>query len=418
MPEQYDTFFNPNICHVCKLTDTSDLTTCDQCYMVSYCSKGHREMHHSSHVEICAAVQKLLKKKSQCNTCPLNLREWIQSRKEFLSLIESELSRDLRSHEVQMIMYAKSCLICHRQTNLYTCTTCYSANYCSDHTEAFMSHCNTTCKELLLCLSLDMELFHGLGSTMKFNRFPHESRPVVDMDTFVKRFVQRTHTSREVDDWHVPEYFYSDYASGPLTLYYGVQDAKLIDSLDIPDTCYVHVIDASYIDRQYVPSWEILLHLLNEVKALKVILIGPELHNECNVIDLCSKCNRFYSQRLSFESYNMLYHDYTSSESYKRPNVIIGFNVNFNDGKTWSERETILKLRDQDCPLVLTAKSKLKAEQNINRIQEIFGTHLSPLYHDRNKFASRRPWRDIETINYVYFRNIHVTVYRNLHNVT
>lgn len=385
--------------------------------MVSYCSRDHKELHHSSHMEICTAVQKLLKKKSQWDVCPLNLEEWIQLRKEFLRLVKSELSRDLKSYEVQMIMFARSCFICHQQTNLYTCMMCHSANYCIDHIEAFNNYHSFTCKELLLCLSLDIELFRGLGSTIKFTKFPDECRSFTDMDTFVKQYVQRTHISREVDDWNVPEYFYSDYTSGPLTLYYGMQDANLLDLLEVPDTCYVvHVIDAKHVDRQYISAWEILLHLLRNIKVLRIVLIGSELHNECNDVHLCSKCNnKTYCQRLCFESHHMLYHNYVASELYKRPNVIIGFLTDFNNAETWSE--SILKLRDQDCPLLLTTKSRLKAEQNINKIKEVLGTSCSPSYHDINKFGSRRPWRDIET-DYVYFRNIYLTMYQNLHSVT
>ncbi|XP_014471480.1 PREDICTED: uncharacterized protein LOC106742755 [Dinoponera quadriceps] len=416
MPDDYNNFFNPNICHVCKTTDNGSFVMCDQCYMVSYCGGDHREVHRSSHTEICAAIKKLLKKESQWDACPLNLQDWIQLREEFLRSVKTELSRELMSHEVQMIRFAKSCLICHQQTNLYTCMICHSANYCVDHAEIFNSYHSYSCKELLLCLSLDIDLFHGMGSMMKFTKFPNEGRPCINMDTFVKHYVQRTHTSRELDDWHFPEYFYSDYASGPLTLYYGMEDTNLIDSLNIPeDACYViHIIDAKFVDRKYVLSWEIFLHLLRyKINGLKIVLIGSELQNECNNMKFCSRCNHMYSQKLSFESYHTSYHSYVASESYKQPNVIVGFEADLSNGEAWSE--SILKLREQNCPLLLTTKSKLKAERNINGIQEVLGTSLIPLYNDNNKFGSRRPWRDVET-NYVYFRNSHLIIYRSLYN--
>lgn len=43
--------------------------------------------------------------------------------------------RELKPHEVQIIMFAKSCLICHQDTYLYTCTICCSVSYYANHAE-------------------------------------------------------------------------------------------------------------------------------------------------------------------------------------------------------------------------------------------------------------------------------------------
>lgn len=400
-------FFNPNICHICKITDNGNFIICDQCYLITYCSKDHREEDYPFHMEICAAVSKLLKKGFKWNS--VSQEEWLQSRENLIRLVKLKLSRDLMTHEMQIIRFAKSCFVCHQQRNVQTCKMCYSANYCVNHAEVFKCLHNSRCKELLLCLSLDMELIHGFEFKLKFTRFPNCDKPSDDMDTFIKHYVQRTHISRELEDWHFPEYFYSDYTSGPLTLYYGMKDANL----EIPDLCCViHVIDATYLDRKYLPAWELILHLISKLKEIKIILIGSELHNECNNIEVCSRCNNIsYDQYLNFESYCMSYHNYITSKLYKRPDLIIGFEADLSDVKTW--RESILKLQDQGCPLLLTTKSKRRADMNINSIQQVLGISLKPLIHRVNNFASRRPWRDFET-DYVFYRNFYITIYQNL----
>lgn len=395
------------------MTDNGDFIICDQCYMITYCSKDHREQDYSSHIEICAAFSKVLKKFEWNKQCFSSQEEWLQSREDFLCLIKLELSRDLTSHEMQMIRFAKSCIVCHQQMNLQTCKMCHSANYCNTHAEVFKCLHNSRCRALLLCLSLDIEVFYGFEFKSKFTNFPNDNRPFDDMDTFVKHYVQRTNATRELENWNFPEYLYSDYTSGPLTLYYGMKDANLLDVLKKPDlSCVIHVIDATFLDKEYLPAWELILHLISKLKEIKVIFIGPELRNECNNVELCSQCSKMhYNQYLSFESYCMLYHNYVTSELYKRPDLIIGFDTDLSDANTWTD--TILKLRDQDCPLLLTTKSKRKADKNVNRIEQILGISLKPLIHHVNNFSSRRPWRDFE-IDYVFYRNFYLTVYRHL----
>ncbi|XP_011139396.1 uncharacterized protein LOC105183155 isoform X2 [Harpegnathos saltator] len=53
-PYQYNSFFHPNLCHVCKLRNNGNLIECNQCRLISYCSEEHRLLHESEHSRICA----------------------------------------------------------------------------------------------------------------------------------------------------------------------------------------------------------------------------------------------------------------------------------------------------------------------------------------------------------------------------
>ncbi|XP_032690372.1 uncharacterized protein LOC116853412 [Odontomachus brunneus] len=400
-PDRYNKFFNPNICHVCKLTYNENFIICDQCFMISYCSGKHRLLHLEQHMQICTVIANYLKKDLIWEIHRLSQEEWIQSRKEFIDIIKGQLSRDLEPYEMQMIMFASSCLICHQQQNLRTCMTCYSSNYCGDHAKVFESHHSSTCKELLLYLNLAIKVPHGIKFESKFSTFPDRNRPIKDMDSFIQQYYR---SRRQLRSLLAIDYFYTEYVSGPLTLYYGMKNASLLQSLQ-KNTCVIHIIAASPVDRKYLPAWELLLHLLHKIKDLKIVLIGPELTNESDNIEICFRCNTRCSQKFSFECYRMLYHNYVDSVNYKRPNLIIGFQTDFSDGKRWSSK-SFLKLRDQGCPLLLTAKSKFKSNQNISKIGDVLGLSISPVYHEENKFGSARPCRDFETNSVSYCNKV------------
>ncbi|EFN83315.1 hypothetical protein EAI_11984, partial [Harpegnathos saltator] len=137
--------FNPNICHICKVTVAYNFITCNHCQMIIYCSQEHKQLHQPHHIQICKVIEESLLKMDVTWTTELNNMEWFHSRMELISLTEKELSRPLEFHEKQIILYAKSCRICHQQTNLRKCTTCSSANYCTDHAEIFQKIHNSNC---------------------------------------------------------------------------------------------------------------------------------------------------------------------------------------------------------------------------------------------------------------------------------
>lgn len=407
-PAYYNNFFNPNICHVCKLPN-DDITTisCDRCFMISYCSMRHRQFDELHHMEICAAITKFLTEAPQWDNRLLSMNEWIESKKLCIWSISMILRRELKPIEVQMIVFTKSCLICHQDTYLFTCTICYSVNYCDNHADVFLTahYLSSFCKQMLLSLNLDIyNMTYRNIIPQKFYTFPANNIRIDNMEAFVNQYGNLK--DRESSKWMLSEYHYSDFVSGPLTLLYGMWDLNLSFILNIQSpVCVIHIIAANSFDREYFLAWELLLHLNRDLEDLTIVLIGLDLYPERKYINLCSECSP--RQKLFLESYNMLYHDYVQSNVYKRPNVIAGFQIDFDAGEIWWE--SLLALREQHCPLFLTAKSKFKADQNISKLQKVIGTRLSYLYHGKNTFCSCRPWRDIEP--YVSYRNNYLTIY-------
>lgn len=412
--ESYSKFFNPNMCHVCKKSDQGNVVTCNQCYMISYCNIEHKQKDHSNHEQICTVMQNLLKSHPYFwLTVQLSLEKWSQTRREFVNLLKKALSRDLKPYEEQMILFAKSCLICHQQVNIYPCKKCWSVNYCLDHVKDFESSHRSNCKDFQLHLMLCLELRCTTIPTITFDLFPSENKPFDDMQTFCEHYVSRGYYHARQYTWTTVDYYYSDYVSGPLSLYYGMKSIFCWNAVIIPAPCYIiHIIAASTIDSEYMPHWELILHLLPHVKQLKIVLIGTELSNKNEDIPLCFKCDTVCERKFSFECRNMFYHHYVGSNFYLRPNVIIGFQADLNK---WDALSILCeKIEELKCPLVLTAKSKIKSEENENLIKIVLrNSNVRSAFQGENPFSSGKPYRDLEA-NDVFYRNKYVVVYQTL----
>ncbi|XP_014477572.1 PREDICTED: uncharacterized protein LOC106745998 [Dinoponera quadriceps] len=392
----YNKSFNPNVCHVCKFKSREGYKTCEICETNLYCSLEHKMEDQLYHRQICQAIRDVETNHLHLYRLCKEQEEWINLRKECLRLIKEKLSRDLEPYEVQMIMFKQSCFICHIQCNLSTCTTCYSINYCPNHKENFKHFDHVSnCKDLKLCLNIDIALRYNSPSPRKFIDFPEKGKPFVDMDSFLTNYLANVEFEK---------YFYSDYVSGPLTLYYGMYVGDL-NFLGILSYFTVLIIAANFLDKEYSPAWELFMHIFNKIENLTIILIGPELQNKYYDITTCNrKCLSFCKRKkLNFECYHMSYYEYVNSTFYRQPNVIVGYQTDFND---WEETSL------SNCPLFLTTKSKLKANQNINKLQKVSNTHLNIIYHEENTFSSKRPYKDFET-NGVFYRNKFLTVCTN-----
>ncbi|EFN83322.1 hypothetical protein EAI_11991, partial [Harpegnathos saltator] len=399
-------FFNPNICHICKAIVAYNFITCDHCHIVIYCSQEHKQLHQSQHMQICIMVKETLNMDAGWDTRRFHKEEWIHSRKKFMRLIREKLSRNLEWYEMEMIIFAKSCRTCHQQANLQTCMSCYSTNYCNDHVEIFQVVHISNCYNQLLRLFLKIALINNVPALLKFTLVFDMYESFIDMNAFVQKHL-KTEPYKELSDTVLPyDYLYSQYASGPLTLYHGLRDI-MFDSLDMYVTFYViHIIGVRYQSKEYIIAWELFLHLLNHIQHLTIIMTEMNSSTEHFVIDVCTHC-RERNRTINIEYYSMSYCSYVQINAYKQPNVIIGFEINFDDRPTW--RQSILALRKQKCPLFLTSLSKSEMILCIDKLRTVLNTSLLPLYFDENKFHSLAPCRRFGS-DEVLYRNKYLAI--------
>ncbi|EFN82501.1 hypothetical protein EAI_00206, partial [Harpegnathos saltator] len=143
--------FHPNLCHVCKKTrEVVNLITCNRCFMISYCSEDHKNVHLPQHRKLCTTIEKILKSNPQYLTRRFRPFEFLVTKRQFFRIIEHILRRNLEKYEAEMFFFARSCLICHQQTGLYSCKKCLSADYCLEHKKEFEELHHTLCDVLIL----------------------------------------------------------------------------------------------------------------------------------------------------------------------------------------------------------------------------------------------------------------------------
>ncbi|XP_032668990.1 uncharacterized protein LOC116843072 [Odontomachus brunneus] len=405
----YNQFFHPNVCHVCKSTDQSNLISCARCHMISYCSEEHRKQHLSHHEDICTVIAMFIDENPEWNTQRLTANCWIEKQKNLIQICGAVLGYQLKTYEVQMFMFAKVCFICHQRHNLFTCQKCFCISYCKDHMSERSLHI-FACKDLALSLNLDIIFLERTPWTaiyVKCPNFLNKKKPFTDMNLFCHQYYEEL---RKYNRWSFNVYSFTDYVSGPLTLYKALQIANLFHLQKETHTFIIHIIAANYVDRRNFPAWEYFLHLLSKkVMKIVIVMIGPELQYENNEHNVCSRC-KAANRRLILQSFPLLYHNYTFSSDYRRPNVIVGFQAEL-DGESWSE--SLKAIQTQNCLLLLTAKSRLRAYWDIIKIQQVLGTFIKPVLEMTNYFVSCRPYRDLDT-GYVFLPNTYLVMYKNL----
>ncbi|XP_032677173.1 uncharacterized protein LOC116846889 [Odontomachus brunneus] len=393
LPQRYNHFFHPNLCHICKYKNQEYLKLCSGCSMISYCSEQHRLQHQPQHQEICEAIKEMSRTKSLWITRGMTDDEWVNYKKENLQDIKTILFRKLEPYEEQMFLLAKSCGICHQQRDLKTvCIRCLHLNLCDDHKSIPVEH---NCVQLRRSLFLDV--FEYLEK--KDLKIPPYHLPSVTVCEMIKNggteaIVNYYKRRIRLKDWKFSDYIYSNAISGPLTVTYIINRIKPLAFWKPKETHVLHIIAGSLTDKQSLSAWEMLLHILFPAKKILIVMIEPGLKIDAEDIgefDVCAICHSM-KKALTFQVHDMSYKSYVQDSSYISPDVIIGFNVDVKE----LGADTIKILQCQKCPLLLTSISKYDINQNILEINKILEMKLGYCVNVNNKFQSHRPYRDIK----------------------
>ncbi|XP_032689867.1 uncharacterized protein LOC116853102 [Odontomachus brunneus] len=411
IPINYNYYFHPNVCHVCKMTDQNQMRLCPQCHLISYCSEEHRLLHREEHEHICQGIVSINTYRNMWDTRNMTSEDWLQFRKVNLILLKDMLRRELLPYEQQMFLFAKSCFNCRRQDNLIvTCTSCLSINKCVDHRHTPHEH---------MCLKLQECFFYDFFSSLLDKQGKMIPRELLSTDITSTTYDMRSliHDGLHINcDIHLCTYsFYdgicSDKLSGPLTLLHGMRDANLLNPTVLPkiDFYIVHIIAGSFSDLYSLSAWEVLLHEFNPGTTLLVAMIEPHLSEGSEFLPICQTCIN-QNKKLQYDYHPMLYYNY-AYKLHTQPDVIVIFNAEFRNDAI--SIQNIKALQREDCPILLTAKSGNKAYETVLKIQEVLHIDIVPVINEENKFVSHRSYRDYENDS-VYFPNQHLVIYRDL----
>ncbi|XP_032676958.1 uncharacterized protein LOC116846789 [Odontomachus brunneus] len=378
-----------------------------------FATKKHKKVHQTEHAEICTIIAEVLKVKPQRDTRRYNdWQQWIQSRKEFMKLVQERWGRPIDEYVNQVIMWSKSCIVCYQQAELRVCQRCFSVNYCNEHVEIFnRKHGEAKCDQFMLLLNINIETISGNTTDLsyKFLSFVNAKSHFEEMLEFCLEFMIMQ--KRDLD-WIAKDYVLSDYLSEPLTVYSGLKRINLLNVLQ--ESCpVIHIISINSIGRNSAATWEILLHLLPEVLQLIIVLIDPELTYSSKKYELCYWC-KMEKRTLYFVTIPVIYYKFINSfeKCNKNPNVIVGFHVKLNESDTWSK--SIEMIQNLSCPLLLGFSCKQEAQKSITKIQEVLETNIKPTFNQRNHFGGLAPHRDLDTDD-IYFRNEHLLIYDRLY---
>ncbi|XP_032677182.1 uncharacterized protein LOC116846895 isoform X2 [Odontomachus brunneus] len=369
----YNNFFNPYICHVCKFPEV--LEVCHWCRLISYCCKEHLQLHRVEHQEFCLAVVSL--SVEVFNNQNITLKEWNEFNKVNLERVKDKLGRNLKRYEEQIFLFAKSCRKCHRQNDLsLVCNTCKSVSMCSTHNSTPYLH---NCAKLQLCTRLDIENAVINEDDIPMPRRLVRYRNLRNMKTYIRRGLGR---SSDFETWEYADFLYTDCLSKPLTLLYYIQEDNIYN-LKSCRNWRIHVIAGTFVGRNNLLAWEVFLHQMIPDSKLYIIMVGPHLEDGLETIQHCRTC-REQNKEVFFRYRSMTYRNYRRSRSYlrNRPDIIVGFDVDFKD----NEMSIVAALLSQDIPLFFTCKSESKAEEIVT---EIGATYFKvPVIYENNSELS------------------------------
>lgn len=341
----YNRFFNPNVCHVCKFFSTN-LVVCPWCCLISYCSYEHTNWHQGQHKNFCKVLLKL--NEQVRNTRSVTLEQWIELKKTNVRLVRKKLARELKPDEEQILLLAKSCFICYRQNNLtLACKICLSVNICNDHILNPFTH---NCPDLAFCMVLNkLEAVADRSNERISDEFLNITmKSVNSMSSYFQNCLGYL---SNISGWSSNAILYSNYFSKPLTLLYAMADTDLLYELPSNNPFIIHIIAGTLVDRFSLLAWEIILHQLLSDLSLSGVIICPKLQEKSVNVELCEVCT-LNNKKFLYTRVPVTYSNYVLCKAYAQPNIIVGFDVDFADNKIWTAIE--LALVCQKKPLVLT----------------------------------------------------------------
>ena len=353
---------------------------------------------------------------------------WLQMKVNLMKKVQTKLGRTLLGYEQEMFKFPRVCLVCH-ETDPSILEGC----------ECEMSFCklHKNCPQhKLKCEAIKHSYTYDLClTTFRLAPSPREAAapilqlsmndmPIITINVklppsmkifihfFFKLSTEKEELLNQKQNKNIPgmrETMISEYFSRPLTYVYAMQKLKRYND----DNVFIHVIGSSIEEVDGAVFWELLLHWLPSWKIITVILISPELSRQAHFVHCCEKCNRL-DLKYELKIYGLNYEDYLESEFYKKPDFIVGFNLNIHECElgfvecTWEK--SILAVARQNVPFILTSGSEDRAQRDHKRLCKILGKEIN--YHclEKNPFRSLRPYRDYESED-VQYPNQYLIIY-------
>lgn len=390
--------FVSSLCPICM--ERSEVT-CESCGMVSYCTVGHMKQDRPRHRGLCEVLTEVcVLGGGLTSLSELSADDYRVYRLKLIEIVQYRLDRPLQLWEKEILLYPRVCCGCHRfSATLRCCPACGIGLFCENHDGGHVKWCR---ESQVFRRMLFMQHKNGHVEPEIPDVFPKESLHLPDnFDRLTARLYGRSTYYCNMDCYTYCSL--SHISSIPLTALYSMQIScqnwKVIDSL------VIHVIGAEFqFECINLHVWEkFFLHLLPNLKHLRLMFVGPELSLPTVPLDLltavriCSTC-KSSGRRVEVSFYpGKFYHDFCRTKQFVEPHLVCLFNPGLYretgyDGKdTWPE--TIQEFCKTKVPVCVTSYTKREIPREMIRIKSIADveTILEPC---RNPFASIKPDRN------------------------
>ena len=427
--EQND-FFYPNACQICGcMENIRRLLRCGKCQMVSYCGKKHQIEHWSTHKSFCKVLADTRKRKDLLKEVKGRKQEaWVSAKLGLINTISGKLLRKLTPYEQKVIKFTRACVVCHDtdQSKLINCPNCPLASFCQQHKEIYDQVHVKKCPEFKLCYNLDLEKLKARRNEMKTNPFPKnksetkknfldirifvikaapmELVPYFDkcpdsMISFLNIFSSKqpnTFSSQRSLEW-------SDFFMKPLSVFRALEKINQVQAKDLT----IHVIGAKVEDLDIYLFWETLFHWMPKLDSLGIVLFSQEFEKQKLSPKLCDSCLE-KNKNIFFEMYNLGYNQFVKEQSFLKPNLVIGFNIQVK-----KEAESLLNVANLFAPFALTSDLEKTAKEEHKEFKKIFKEMVDFETREKNPFSGLKPSLDFETDG-VSYENQFLTIYSNL----
>lgn len=401
--------FVSNLCLICMERSKE---TCESCGMVSYCTVRHKKEGWSRHRDLCKVLTEV------CTTgqalslfSELTADDYRVYRLKLIEIVECRLVRSLELWEKEILLYPRVCRVCRCfSKDLRCCPMCGIELFCEEHKSGHEEWCR------------EFQVFRRILITQRKTGYVNPEIPDTiqksplylpsDLDALMTQLYDHSTYYCNMDCYTYCSL--SHISTIPLTTLYSMQascqDWKTVESF------VVHIIGAEFhFEGINLHVWEkFFLHLLPNLKHLRLMFIGPELQlpmvplNLLTAIRMCSAC-KLSDRRVDVSFYpGKFYHDFYRSERFVAPHIVCLFNpglyreTGFQGRDTWPE--TIEKICEIKVPVCVTSYTKHEIPREMSRIKSIADveTILEPR---RNPFASIKPDRNFvsdDTVPLIY----------------
>jgi hypothetical protein len=176
----------------------------------------------------------------------------------------------------------------------------------------------------------------------------------------------------------------SNYLTFPLTLEYILKKHEIIN----PKT--IHIIGASFQETQYFGIWKEISKNIE-----KLIFIGPELPK---------------NYQTTHNLFKMKYNEYVSSNSYEKPDLIIGYNMGLSV-PDYDWKESIEKMYAST--IIITSHSKDEILMDFCEIEANLEDSKIKVYPQLNPYSSKQIYQSGTLANDIYKKNMYYMIIEN-----